>query len=667
MTKRKVVEDSDGEDECDVTSPTNANIVEDVLELNHSSPLRTTSRSTILSTGSSDVLNLEIQNAHKSMMEPTPKPARQSQRAKSLSQHELSVPTSTSKLKSKRAVTSIPKEILPKDVSTYGSQEGVISLSRGDVFEFRGSSDGEIEIEPPEERKRKRQKEGNESMKNVDGASSGTNPLQNTRDGPLKDTMPPPMPMPHLDDQTQHSEANTIPTIPDSTPVHNPSIETPVKSTSTEGSRPPHLSLSDGRMPTPTISSHGRTDESKSSRDVHEERELLLPPASLPDTECQIQGNRHEPTSSASIISPSRTITVPQAITKAATIQVADDLGKHESYETRASFHTAGSTRPIVLMQDPPPDLHSYDELSLPNPTIENKQCIQAHKDSKRKRANGTQDEEPGSDDISIGLPKEQYQPRPSRSRGNRNKEDLIVPEDYSKRPEVLAKPKRKNKRCKTTAFHELIPKEEEEENDEKAPPENPNLKIPEFVQISTASAQTENLEAEEIELVEEPSVQKKQRGRPKKGPEPQPAQDTINEVDELDRLPHETPKPPDTQKSSKRGRPSKKSMLIIDEGLENEEDADPRDTKHATELTASESAPDKSPGRSAPTKNVEVPDASSSPPKAMPPPATPQKMSVSPTKGPDKHSPINSGKVAYRVGLSKRARIEPLLRIVRK
>ena len=52
MTKRKVVEDSDGEDECDVASPTNANFVKDALELDHSSPLRTTSRSTIPSTGS---------------------------------------------------------------------------------------------------------------------------------------------------------------------------------------------------------------------------------------------------------------------------------------------------------------------------------------------------------------------------------------------------------------------------------------------------------------------------------------------------------------------------------------------------------------------------------------------------------------------------------------
>lgn len=59
-------------------------------------------------------------------------------------------------------------------------------------------------------------------------------------------------------------------------------------------------------------------------------------------------------------------------------------------------------------------------------------------------------------------------------------------------------------------------------------------------------------------------------------------------------------------------------------------------------------------------------------------PPQTPQKQDPNPStpvagntnarKGPAKHSPISStGKVPYRVGLSKRARIAPLLKIVRK
>ncbi|TID21713.1 hypothetical protein E6O75_ATG05108 [Venturia nashicola] len=51
------------------------------------------------------------------------------------------------------------------------------------------------------------------------------------------------------------------------------------------------------------------------------------------------------------------------------------------------------------------------------------------------------------SDDLAIGLPKEQYKPRPSRSRSARIVEDTSI--DYSKRPETLATAKLK--RRKTT------------------------------------------------------------------------------------------------------------------------------------------------------------------------------------------------------------------------
>ncbi|KAL9036039.1 MAG: hypothetical protein Q9214_006310 [Letrouitia sp. 1 TL-2023] len=47
--------------------------------------------------------------------------------------------------------------------------------------------------------------------------------------------------------------------------------------------------------------------------------------------------------------------------------------------------------------------------------------------------------------------------------------------------------------------------------------------------------------------------------------------------------------------------------------------------------------------------------------------PQTPSRAETTVQKGPDKHSPLNSGKMAYRVGLSRRQRIPPLLRVVRK
>jgi hypothetical protein len=42
----------------------------------------------------------------------------------------------------------------------------------------------------------------------------------------------------------------------------------------------------------------------------------------------------------------------------------------------------------------------------------------------------------------------------------------------------------------------------------------------------------------------------------------------------------------------------------------------------------------------------------------------TPKREAV---KGPDQHSPLQSGKVPYRVGLSKKRRIAPLLKVIRK
>ena len=85
-----------------------------------------------------------------------------------------------------------------------------------------------------------------------------------------------------------------------------------------------------------------------------------------------------------------------------------------------------------------------------------------------QKTNNSTAADELGSDDPSIGLPKDQYQPRPSRSRGNQQENDLLIPESFSKRPEALVKEKRRAKnRRKTTALERPTPKIEVEDEDE--------------------------------------------------------------------------------------------------------------------------------------------------------------------------------------------------------
>ena len=60
-------------------------------------------------------------------------------------------------------------------------------------------------------------------------------------------------------------------------------------------------------------------------------------------------------------------------------------------------------------------------------------------------------------DSAPVDLPPERYQPRPSRSRSNRAVDDLVLSIDYSKRPEGLAKGKRKAKRSKTTGDDDVV------------------------------------------------------------------------------------------------------------------------------------------------------------------------------------------------------------------
>ena len=135
------------------------------------------------------------------------------------------------------------------------------------------------------------------------------------------------------------------------------------------------------------------------------------------------------------------------------------------------------------------------------------------------------------SDDIAIGLPKEQYRPRPSRSRANA--EDLVAPVDFSKRPEAVAKttvkPKRKNKRCKTTCFEELRPAKDEMEEDDEMREQSKELDIPVWkdsmpepqLVIGVKDAKDDKSVAIEDETSTEPEAAivrpKKQRGRPKK------------------------------------------------------------------------------------------------------------------------------------------------------
>lgn len=139
-----------------------------------------------------------------------------------------------------------------------------------------------------------------------------------------------------------------------------------------------------------------------------------------------------------------------------------------------------------------------------------------------------------GSDDTSIGMPKEQYRPRASRSRAGLDNSELLVPVDFSKQPETVAKttvkPRRKKKRCRTTSFEELRPPKDADDGTEEDtmvgdqaleipiwtdnPLEpQPNAKVEDDENTKTVTAECQKPTQME-EAIQQP---KKQRGRPKK------------------------------------------------------------------------------------------------------------------------------------------------------
>ena len=306
--------------------------------------------------------------------------------------------------------------------------------------------------------------------------------------------------------------------------------------------------------------------------------------------------------------------------------------------------------------------------------------------------------DELGSDEIAVGLPKEQYQPRPSRSRSNRNDEELINPEDFSKRPEVVAK-KKASKRRKTTALAKPSPKvevEDEAEEDEDIirlstrTTQGVKSDVKPVVLIPGAEIEPERQEAGDTKEAgapiedEEPSQgvptqekaspgspPKKRRGRPRKQTA-EPAVDVPNDHDEdLPNL-QELTKTSSTQKGRKK-RKIDTTPAIHDDHADASDNAiiapteDDEPDLHLSQTEGNSRPP--VPTSTTTTTTKEANPGPISPAKLTTPPKTPQKLaqSASAAKGPDKHSPLNSGKVKFRVGLSKRARIEPLLKVVKK
>lgn len=263
-------------------------------------------------------------------------------------------------------------------------------------------------------------------------------------------------------------------------------------------------------------------------------------------------------------------------------------------------------------------------------------------------------------DEIAIGLPAEQYKPRPSRSRSGQADPSIFVPVDFSKRPETLTK--RKKNRRKTTAFER--PREDTDEDLilQAGDPTTLYKVATVIADIGTNPLpKAADQHVPEMQNAEPPAKASK---RVKKQ-----IQESIEEEDyqaaEAEKLPERSSTRPAGKK--RKAPPDPPPLDSTDFEAPDSYDQPNPGTPHRRKIQGGNKADTnfKTPSPSPSTASISRDSILHSPIKStsLPPPQTPTKAAT----GPDKHSPLNSSKVAYRVGLSKRARIEPLLRIVRK
>lgn len=616
-----------------------------------------------------ELLNRESRAAHKSLIEPTPKSTLPAIRSYSSSQQQSPTSPTPSYLKTKRSKTSIEKPKAKKPLKTYGK-------SSQDMFEFHGS-DGELDAAVTMNlgQKARKSKKGNahidkaasrQASQDEDVArrqitsSGGDTDMLSTeprshdissvgeKDVSLQGPMPPPASNFTSFAQSQRSRTSTVPNMDDL--MHPESTKSSVLSRA-ESSRLD--TNSDDR----TTNTSGTGNEGTKAVDLRPTEE----PA---------------PSSSASEISPSKSITIRRTDQ---TKNVSQKLVSHrddEHLRSQLDSHVSTMVNPVVLLPMPM-DAEGQDELSLSIPETASKNPSIPGKPFKRKR---DMVDELDEDDNAIGVPKEHYQPRPSKRRSGDGGEEVVVPTDFSKKPEVTAKGKRKTKRHKTTAFQELLRKDEDEEEEIKIVPD-PRFEIPEKKEpkVSTKKHQREvegKDDTEEIPPDLPPETKQaakvsgqKKRGRPKKAAanlsEETVADETENDHDQDI---GETAEPVVSAATAKKSRKNSKTKQTPTSNTDEQD-------RNNNGAPAAEDDPEELPanplneidGNTIPSKPATKPSPEQSPVKAHRPPETPRKSTTPAPKGPDKHSPISNGKVAHRVGLSKRARIAPLLRIVRK
>ncbi|KAI4126357.1 MAG: hypothetical protein LQ338_003793 [Usnochroma carphineum] len=345
-----------------------------------------------------------------------------------------------------------------------------------------------------------------------------------------------------------------------------------------------------------------------------------------------------------------------------------------------------------------------HDELSLSAATYPEEKTKWAK--PPRAALIGTQQvDELASEDPIPDLPQENYQPRPSRSRSGLTSDDLIVPDDFSKRPETLAKSKTRangktkrrkittsenssqrqadpspsidsdltERRSKLNVEHDRIPEREHA-------PLNPDV-------FDHAERPESNADEPAMDPSPQPPPRKKARGRPKKEAPPQQSlvdSPLIEPPPAAKENPQESPtliKPAGpTAAPVKRGRKRRKAtdadvdcnstarhQMSSSNGVEDglgrvliESNANIQPISLPKEEVAEKQAAEANPSDALKQSNkssAQLPDE-----KPL------VDIKVKEQKVPTKQSPAQQeGKSVYRVGLSKRQRIPSLLRVVRK
>lgn len=297
---------------------------------------------------------------------------------------------------------------------------------------------------------------------------------------------------------------------------------------------------------------------------------------------------------------------------------------------------------------------------------------------SKKKRKATDWAKDTAHSDHDGDLPIENYEPWPCKSRVNPAVDEFVENLDWSKRTESLLKPKSKIKRRKTTGNALLRREEVQNEEDlfesETVPVTKNTVKedspSADDKIILKGSETTEQRSISTISVniskgksnAEEFTAPKKKRGRPKKS--------DVTVTEDL----------PKQKKGRRKGTTDTDAASVVDSPAPAKNDDEqlfvPEDeslvkNKHILTdskdggNTAKQSLP-KLAASNAPVETKEATPAFHAPPlKENTPLQTPTKQTGE--GGVKGHSPLNSGKIAYRVGLSKRARIPPLLRMIKK